>query len=214
MNTTDFDELCAELAAGIEGTTSLVDIRSSSSIVTIYTGKTTATFPQSCGNVEQTSFVRATDIPPHYTCNIPNKKLRGGTHRWKAIDEIFLTGIVMDTYRRRHSLKPYFGESRKERGETQVWKDIQQRFEVARRRHRILTGQTLTPRTALALQKRWKLVDRAKENRRDEFGCFYLQVSSSKRKEMLWDTRYNVKNLLTCPETVFSMCIVRARRAW
>ena len=29
---------------------------------------------------------------------------------WRAVEDVFLTGIVMDTYRRRHSLKPLRGE--------------------------------------------------------------------------------------------------------
>ena len=32
------------------------------------------------------------------------------TQRWTPIDEAFLTGIVMETYRRRHSLKPFRNE--------------------------------------------------------------------------------------------------------
>ena len=60
----------------------------------------------------------------------------GQTQRWPPIDEAFLTGIVMETYYRRHSLKPFRNEKKVElrhaKGETVVWKGIHQRYEVAR----------------------------------------------------------------------------------
>ena len=71
-------------------------------------------------------------------------KLGRMCRRWSETDDVFLTGIVMDTYRRRHSLKPYRGEKGSKRAalrrETLVWQGIHQRYEVARKRYLMLTG--------------------------------------------------------------------------
>ena len=127
---------------------------------------------------------------------------------WVDIDDIFLTGIVFDTYHRRHSLKPFDAEKDRARAasesvETIVWRHIHRRFEVARRRHEILTGEILASRTPGALQKRWKLKDKCKENKVDEFGCFLVPVPLSKTYEKIWDEDYNVNQIYTCAEVKF-----------
>ena len=131
------------------------------------------------------------------------------SRRWSELDDIFLTGIVMDTYRRRHSLKPYRGEKGLKRsaskGETLVWQGIHQRYEVARRRYFMLTGRGLRPRSLKALQKRWKLTNRTRENAVDATGCFLHHLPLSKKYEKQWEENYNYDNLLTCPEEQFKI---------
>ena len=115
----------------------------------------------------------------------------------------------MDTYRRRHSLKPFRGEKQAEKARSNqvelcVWKGIHRRYDTARRRHQVLSGEELGPRTLRALQKRWKLTDKTKENQVDAYGCFLETVPLSARYERIWENYYNVGQLLTCPETDFS----------
>ena len=92
-----------------------------------------------------------------------NKKVHEPKHSrtWCEIDEAFLTGIVMDTYRRRHSLKPFLRETQCRSAlmgsnNTLVWKGIKQRYDVARHRHKFLTGHVIVERTVKALQRRIK----------------------------------------------------------
>ena len=58
------------------------------------------------------------------------------TQSWTKLDEIFLTGIVIKTYRKRHSLKPFRNVEKSEKylakSETLVWNRIHRRYEVAR----------------------------------------------------------------------------------
>ena len=108
-----------------------------------------------------------------------NKKVHDIKHSrtWGEIVEAFLTGIVMDTYRRRHSLKAFLRETQCTRAlmrsnNTLAWKGIKQRYDVARYRHKLLTGHVLVERTVKALQKRWKLKEKLKTNQVDKCGCF------------------------------------------
>ena len=86
--------------------------------------------------------------------------------QWTLLDDAFLTGVVMDTYSRRHSLRLGRREficDRKAETSNPVWKGIERRY-VASRRHKTLTSKTLAKRTVRALQKRWKLIDKSQEN--------------------------------------------------
>ena len=121
---------------------------------------------------------------------------------WTLTDETFLTGIVLDTYRRRHSLRPCRREekhSRRKRRGTDVWTGIALRYEIARQRYQRLSGREIPRRTVRALEKRWKLSNRQKEDKVDRYGNFLQTSCSSKQLETLWDTRYNVGLILTCP---------------
>ena len=89
------------------------------------------------------------------------------------------------------------------KGETVAWKGIHQHYEVARRRYKTLTGYKLARRTVAAIRKRWKLIDRERENLVDEHGCFLLPVCATTRRESEWRDDYNVHQLLTCPEYLF-----------
>lgn len=133
------------------------------------------------------------------------KKTKKQRH-WTLLDDALLTGVVMDTYTRRHSLRlgrREFTCDRKAETSNPVWKGIERRYNVARRRYNTLTGKTLTKRTVRALQKRWKVVDKSEENAVDPYGCFLVAVSKSKKMEKLWETYLNKGKLLTCTELEF-----------
>lgn len=124
--------------------------------------------------------------------------------RWQRREDVFLVGVVLDTYYRRHSLKPTKDErenaiKNKLNINTLVWQIIHGKFEKACRRFQELTGKGSCPRTLRALQKRWKSKSKiiCKEESEE---CL---VPPTKRQEREWDAIYNRDFLLTCPEHIY-----------
>ena len=65
---------------------------------------------------------------------------------WKQTEEILLAGIVMDTCRRNHSLKPIQNVKAKpevSNGFNKTWEGIHERYKVALDRYKYLTGEEL-----------------------------------------------------------------------
>ena len=126
---------------------------------------------------------------------------------WTQEEDTFLTGIIMDTYRRRHSLRPCREDKHStatgRNSSTVVWSGIARRYEIARQRYHLMSGHKLPQRTVRALEKRWKLSSQQKEDDVDEHGCVVQNTCSSRTLEVLWYTRYNVDFILTCPEEDF-----------
>lgn len=82
--------------------------------------------------------------------------------RWTEREDIFLAGIILDIYYRRHSLKPSKSEKNEaEReglsGETLIWKRIQDRYHLACSRYQVVSGEVSAERSIRAMQKRWAL---------------------------------------------------------
>lgn len=123
--------------------------------------------------------------------------------RWQEVEDIFLHGIVLDTYSRRHSLKPFKEETKT--GETIIWNQVHKRYKTACRRHLALTGESLGDRTVRAIQKRWKHGQHSDKDDIiiDESGCFVNPMPTYKRYQREWDMRYNVNGILSCPEKLF-----------
>ena len=76
---------------------------------------------------------------------------KASSSRWLRVEEIILSGCVLDVYYRNHSLRA----SRSQKKGT-VWKKIEEMYNTARERLFIINGQDLPPRTMYSLQKRWK----------------------------------------------------------
>ena len=123
------------------------------------------------------------------------------TSRWTKQEDIFLTGVVMDCYYRRHSLKA----SMEERNEakrlgvpvnTLVWSKIHAKYCEATARHYRLTGKTLASRSAGALQKHWKQTGRKRKASDDEDDVDYMPLT--KQYERIWEEKYNCNYILTC----------------
>ena len=127
------------------------------------------------------------------------------TKRWTEREDVFLTGIVLRFYFRRHSLKP----STKQRnaamksGGSQdklVWREIQQLYERACSRFDYLNGTQTPTRTPRALQKHWKELgqkQKQSEAREDE------GVPLTKIRESTFSDQYNANYILTCSEKQF-----------
>ena len=125
---------------------------------------------------------------------------------WKRAEEIILTGIVMDTYRRNHSLKPIQNLKAKpaiSHGCNKIWEGIHKRYKVALDRHKCFTGEELPRRSVVALQKRWKVEDKTMETEVDDQGCFLILVPATKNKEMIWEQQFNIGQRYTCPQRLF-----------
>ena len=124
---------------------------------------------------------------------------------WEAREDIFLTGVVLDMYYRRHSL-PEDEESGK------VWKRIHQRYETANRRYELLYGKKAPKRTVEELLERWKDTVRESDIEVDSEGCFVEPTPLTTKYEQLWDRKYNVGCILTCPETQFQILLTTKDR--
>ena len=82
---------------------------------------------------------------------------------WKQTEEIFLAGIVMNTYRRNHSLKPIQNVKAKpevSNGCNKIWESIHKRYKVALDRHKYLTGEELPKKLQLHYRRDGKLKTR------------------------------------------------------
>ena len=111
--------------------------------------------------------------------------------RWTEREDIFLTGIVLDMYCLRHSLKPTKAEKMQcdgnlgETGEL-VWREIHDTYQHACDRYFELHGHKTPPRTLKALQKRWT-----------ETGHQMYEASATARLRLtkrylaLWDEYFN-----------------------
>lgn len=131
--------------------------------------------------------------------------------RWAVTEDVILTGVAMDSYCRRHSVKPFKTEveAAKEKAtttkqETLVWKAIHKRYLVAIERWYVLTGNKFPERTLRALQKRWKVGANSDDHKVDDDGMFVKKVPKSKIYQMKWDSEYNADFLLSCSEEDFN----------
>lgn len=131
--------------------------------------------------------------------------------RWTQIEDIFLTGVVLDAYYRRHSLKPSIEEKRlaKEKGlgeDSVVWSKIHSKYKLVCDRHCIITGEQLPTRTAGALQKHWKETGRKRKVEVIDSSGMPL----TKQYERIWDNEYN--DILLGSEESF-LCYLENRMA-
>ena len=136
----------------------------------------------------------------------PAKRKKNRSPTWTPVEEVFLTGIVMDTYRRNHSLKPADSKTSRMKDQTRgysIWDGIHQRYYVALQRHHFLTGELLPRRTMSAIRKRWKRRDKTQESQVDDHGCFLVTIPATRDRELVWETEYNVEERYTCPERIF-----------
>ena len=132
------------------------------------------------------------------------KRKKSRRPRWTQTEEIFLAGIVMETYRRNHSLKPARNDSASTLdGNDSIWDEILKRYRIALSRHSLLTGEHLPNRTVSALKKRWKNTNKRRETKVDGDGCFLVQTSQTKIYEAAWDSDYNRGGRYSCPEKEF-----------
>ena len=129
-------------------------------------------------------------------------------NRWFEREDVFLSGIVMDIYYRRHSLKPTNDEKNqaKEKGvsyDMLVWQEISARYNVARERFKTLTGKMSPARSTKSLQRHWK------ETGLKRFARFVEQegVPATKRREQCWDQFFNYKQVLSCDDSDFQKFI-------
>lgn len=127
------------------------------------------------------------------------------SNRWTEREDIFLTGIVLDFYYRRHSLKANAIEKQdakqnRQSLETLVWTYIHKRYEVACGRYYRMTNEETSKRSAGALQKRWKSSNNSQSVTQQNL----LSMPISKRHERIWDAIYNANYLLTCEEGTFN----------
>ena len=119
---------------------------------------------------------------------------------WTVKDDIFLTGITLDVYCLRHSLRPTEAERTEARNDGRlagklVWQEIHEKYQLATRRYFELYGHLGASRTMKALQKRWK--DTGK------YGEQQVKFSSgrlTKHYSRLWDDKFNKNCILTGPE--------------
>ena len=119
---------------------------------------------------------------------------------WETREDIFLAGVVLDMYYRRHSLAD-------DEESVEVWKRIHQRYETANRRYELLYGKMAPKRTVEDLLRRWKDTVRDSDIEVDSEGCFVEQVPLTTKYEQLWDQKYNVDYILTCPEAQFQILL-------
>ena len=163
--------------------------------------------PMSCA-LQNPSNIWGRNILTEATLSTPrNTKRKRGKHpMWKQTEKIFLAGIVMDTYRRNHSLKPIQNVKAKpevSNGCNKIWEGIHKRYKVALDRHKYLTGEELPKRTVVALQKRWKVEDKTIETEVDDQGCFLIPVPATRNKEMIWERKFNIGQRYTCSHKLF-----------
>lgn len=126
--------------------------------------------------------------------------------RWIPREDVFLVGCVLDTYYRRHSLKPTRNErddaiKNKVSPNTLVWQIIHRKFTNACKRYFELTERDSYPRTLRALQKRWK--SKSKILNAEENAA--TLVPPTKIHEREWDNIYNRDFLLSCPEARYQL---------
>lgn len=124
-----------------------------------------------------------------------------GFNRWTELEEIFLSGIVMDMYYRRHSLKPtnQEKENAKAKGascDMLVWQEIWNRYNLARKRFEILTGRITAERSVKSLQRHWKETGLKTTNSAEESKT----LPPTKLREKFWDEKYNICSILNCTE--------------
>ena len=129
-------------------------------------------------------------------------------NRWSETEKIFLTGVVLDVYFRRHSLKPSNEERRKAvqcgiSVKTLVWHEVQRKYLLACMRYGMLTGEELPSRSARALQKHWK--DTGKEGKHMSLKARVDEdyEPKTKTRARIWDTVYNRENVLIGSEINF-----------
>lgn len=120
--------------------------------------------------------------------------------RWTENEDIFLTGIVMDTFAMRHSLKAKRldkVESMKSRKTTEkaVWHRILEYYNTANRRFFQLTGKSMRARSVTALRKRWLETGKSSQ--------YIGQMTKTKSYMKIWDNIYNVEMVLTGDESNF-----------
>lgn len=134
-------------------------------------------------------------------------------NRWTEREEVFLCGIVIDVYYRRHSLKPGVHERihAQEQGcesSNLVWQEIQRQYELSADRYRILTGQRTPMRTAKALQKHWK-----EGGRKEKESCKNCLIPLTKARERRFEREFNQDFILTCDENTFQSLAARRNQA-
>ena len=129
-------------------------------------------------------------------------------NRWSETEKIFLTGVVLDVYYRRHSLKPSNDERRKavQSGvsvKTLIWHEVQRKYLLACMRYGILTGEELPSRSARALQKHWKDTGKKEKHMSLKAKVDEDYEPKTKTRARIWDTVYNVENVLIGSEINF-----------
>ena len=120
--------------------------------------------------------------------------------RWTMKDDIFLTGIIMDVYCLRHSLRPTEAERNGARNDGRlagrvVWREIHQKYQLANRRYFELYGHRGASRTLEALKQRWKNTGKHGEQQ-----VKYSSGTFTKHYSRLWDDKFNRNRILTGPE--------------
>lgn len=127
-----------------------------------------------------------------------------GSSRWMEREDVFLSGLVLDMYYRRHSLKPTWEEKKEARDkgiscEMLVWQGITTRYNVARQRFGELTGLQSPDRSIKSLQRHWKETGLKKYKQEEDFQI----VPTSKIRERKWEGLYNFDNVLVCPNEYY-----------
>ena len=124
--------------------------------------------------------------------------------KWTHIEKVVLTGVVMDEYSRRHSLKPTEDEKRAARARgcpstSLVWSIIHENYETARVRLNLSPeGHQLPFRSLEAIKKRWKELGRRRRDEAKERGI----VSTTYQNFVEWNERLNKNNKLLAPENI------------
>lgn len=142
----------------------------------------------------------------HYASDDEESSTGGrGCNRWTEREEVFLSGIVMDVYYRRHSLKPTNVEKTKakESGSScdmLVWQQIGARYNTARERFLELTGRRTSERSIKSLQRHWKETGFKTKLTTDEEN---EEMPVTKKRERKWDDVYNLHYFLSCTDEMF-----------
>lgn len=118
--------------------------------------------------------------------------------RWVQHEDVILCGLVMETYYRRHSLKPSQAEkqqadAKEESSESLVWSKIHEQYVTCCRRFTEITGRDCQGRSVRAIQKRWKISGK----QADHVTPGGKKIPITKFHQQLWDFVYNEDNILT-----------------
>lgn len=123
-----------------------------------------------------------------------------GSKRWTEREEIFLSGIVMDVYYRRHSLKPTKAEKEEAKNaklscEMLVWQEIGRRYNLARERFEEIMKKSTAKRTVKSLQRHWK--ETGSKSKYNESVDIEDELPLTKQREIRWDEEYNISFILS-----------------
>ena len=110
--------------------------------------------------------------------------------RWTRIEDIFLTGIVLDMYCIKHSLKS--GKLEDDTDNRGVWGNIHDVYDQARLGYNESIKEELPARSLKALQKRWQDTGNACNK-----NCF-AAIRQTKMYYKIWDEKFNRNQVLAC----------------